>query len=218
MTFRPLPTELLKVFLLTPCDRSFSLNPSLQGTVKQWDSVHRKRDKKHHNTVQDPKDRNTPRERSDSRGRGRGGRGGGRGSRGGAPGRGGQNGYRVQALSRNEPVDLTMSGTDNADPTTTVSRDENVTSTSGWGPDQTAVEQTHDSSFQTAGTRLGESPPVWGVDPKPNGTPSPAVQVKSLAPVPGLQKPASKNPATSGLSWAEVARYTPSTQISCLHS
>jgi hypothetical protein len=191
-----------------PRDRSFSLNPSLQGQVEQWGSVHRKKDKKH-SAVQDSKDRNTPRERSDSRGRGRGGRGGGRGSRGGAPGRSGQNGHRAHAPSRNEPVDLTTSGTDNADPAATVSKDENVTSTSGWGFDQTPADQTHDSPFQTTGTGWGESTPAWGVDPKPNGTPSPAVQVKPLAPVPGPPKPASKNPATSGLSWADIARYTP---------
>lgn len=185
-----------------PRDRSFSLNPSLEGQVEQWDSVPRKKDKKHHNAAQDSQDRNTPRGRSESRGRGR----GGRGSRGGAPGRGGQNGHRAHNSSRTEPVDLTASGTDNADPTTTLPKDENVTSTSGWGSDQTPAHQAHDSPFQATG--WGEPTAVWGVDPKPNGTPSPAVQVKPLPPTYGQPKPASKNPATSGLSWAEIARYT----------
>lgn len=188
-----------------PCDRSFSLNSSIQGQVEQWGSVHRKNHKKTQNPVLESKDRNT-RERSDSRGRGRGGRGG-RGSRGGAPGRGSQNGYRAHAPSRNEPVDLTTSGTDNADPATAIPKDENATSVPDWGADQTPADQVHHSSFQTTGTGWGESTPGWGVDLKPNGTPSPAVQVKTLAPVSGLPKLASKNPATSGLSWAEIARY-----------
>lgn len=201
-----------------PHDRSFSLNPSLQGRVTHWDSVHRKKDKKHHNVVQDSKDRSILRERSDSRGRGRGGRGGGRGSRGGAPGRGGQNGHRVHAPSRNEPVDLTASGTENVDPTTTAPQDENVTSTAGWGSDQTHADQILDSSFQISGIRWGESASTWGVEPRPNGAPSPAVPAKQLAPVPGPLKPVSKNPATSGLSWAEIARYPPSIHMSCIPS
>lgn len=201
-----------------PHDRSFSLNPSLQGQVEPWGSVNRKKDKKYQNAVQDSKDRNIPRERSDPRGRGRGGRGGGRGSRGGAPGRGGQNGHRGYAPYRNEPVDFTTSGMDNADPATTFSKDENVTSNSGWGSDQTPADQTYDPSFQAMGTGWGESTPAWGVDPKLNGTPSPVVQVNQLAPAPGPPKSTSKNPATSGLSWADIARYTPSIQISCLPS
>lgn len=209
MTSKLLLPELLKVSLVPPCDRSFSLNPFLEGQVEQWGSVHRKKDKKHHGAIQDSRDRNTPRERSDSRGRGRGGRGGGRGSRGGAPGRGGQNGHRLHAASRNEPVDSETPGTDSADPTSVTSKDENFPSTSGWGSGQTPVDQLHDPSLQTAGTGWGEPTPVWGADVKPNGTPSPAVQAKPLAPVPGPPKLSSKNPATSGLSWADIARYTP---------
>ncbi|KAF9784744.1 hypothetical protein BJ322DRAFT_1021427 [Thelephora terrestris] len=188
----------LKVSLILPCDRQ----------VEPWGAVHRKKDKKHHSAVQDPKDRNTPRERSDSRGgRGRGGRGGGRGglSRGGAPGRGGQNGHRAQAFSRNEPADSTTPGTESADPTAAASKDENVPSTSGWGSGQIPTDQIHDPSFQTTGTGWGESTP-WSVDTKLNGTPSPAVQAKPLASVPGQPKQFSKKPATSGLSWAEIAR------------
>ena len=206
------PTESLKVSLILPYDRSFSLKPSLQGQVKQWDSVHRKKDKKYHNTVQDSKDRNTPRERSDSRGgRGRGGRGGGRGSRGGAPSRG-QNGHRTHAPSRNELVDLITPGTDNGDPTTTTSKDENSPSTSGWGPGQTPADQIQDSPFQTNNAGWGEPIPTWGLDIKPNGTPSPAVRSKPLTPVPGLPKQPSKTPATSGLSWADVVRCVPLSQ------
>ena len=196
----PLP-ESAKVSLILPRDRSFSLNPSLKGQVEQWGSVHRKKDKKHQNPVQDSKDRNPPRDRADSRGRGRGGRGGRGGfSRGGAPGRGGQNGHRAQAFSRSEPVDSTTSGTDNADP---ASKDESAPSTYVWGSELTFVE---DSSSQTTGTGWGESTQAWGVDTKPNGTPSPVVQAKPLTPVPGLPKPTPKNPATSKLSWAQVVR------------
>lgn len=211
-----LPPKSPKVSLMLPRDRSFSLNSSLQGQVEPWGSVHRKKDKKHHSAVQDSKDRHSPRERSDSRGRGRGGRGGGRGARGGAPGRGGQNGHRVHAPSRNDPVDLTTSGTDGTDPTATASKDENLPPTSGWGSSPTPADQSHDLPLQTTGTGWGESTQAWGVDTGPNGTPSPAVQAKPLTPIPGPPKPLSKNPATSGLSWADIARYTLSIQPSYL--
>jgi len=204
----PLP-ESPKVFLIPPRDRCLSLSPSLQGQVEQWGSVHRKKDKKHQNGVQDSKDRSAPRDRADSRGgRGRGGRGGGRGglSRGGAPGRSGQNGHRAHPSSRNEPVDLT---TDITDPSTPASKDESAPSTSAWGSDPTPADQAHDSLFQATGTAWGESTPAWGADMKPNGTPSPAVQTKSLALVPGQPKQIPKKPATSKLSWAQVARCAP---------
>ena len=214
--------ESAKVSLILPRDRSFSLNPSLKGQVEQWGSVHRKKDKKHQNPVQDSKDRNPHRDRADSRGgRGRGGRGGrGSYSRGGAPSRGGQNGHRVQSFSRSEPVDSTTSGTDNAGPTTPASKDENAPSTYTWGSDLTPVDQVQDFSSQTTSTGWGESTPAWGestpgwgestqtwgVDTKPNGTPSPAVQAKPLTSVPGPPKPTPKTPANSKLSWAQVAR------------
>ena len=192
------------------CDRSFSLNPSPKGQFEQWGSVHRKKDKKHQNPIHDPKDRTSPRDRPESRGgRGRGGRGGGRGglSRGGAPGRNGQNGHRAQAFNRSEPVDSTTSGTDNADPSTLASKDESAPSTLTWASDPTTAGYAQDLSSQTTGTGWGESTSSWDVDPKPNGAPSSAVQAKPLTPVPGQPKPAPKNPATSKLSWAQVARY-----------
>ena len=200
-----------KVSLTLPRDRSFSLNPSLKGQVEPWGSVHRKRDKKHQNPVQDSKDRSAPRDRADSRGgRGRGGRGGGRGGppRGGAPGRGGQNGHRAQAFSRNEPVDSTASGADNADPFTPVSKDESVPPTSawGWGSDPAPADQAQEFLSQPTSTVWGESTSAWGIDAKPNGTPSPVVQANLLTPVPGQPKPIPKNPATSKLSWAQIAR------------
>lgn len=209
MTLKPPLPESAKVSLVLPRDRSFSLNPSLKGQVEQWGSVHRKRDKKHQTAVQDSKDRNILRDRADSRGgRGRGGRGGGRGglSRGGAPGRGGQNGHRAQAPSRNEPVDFTTPGADNVDPPTPVFKDESAPLTYAWGSDPTLADQAQDFSSQTTGTGWGESAPPWGVDTKSNGTPSPAVQAKLLTPVPGQPKPIPKNPATSKLSWAQIAR------------
>lgn len=202
--------ESTKVSLILSCDRSFSLNPSLKGQVEQWGSVHRKKDKKHQSPAQDSKDRNVPRDRADSRGgRGRGGRGGGRGglSRGGAPGRGGQNGHRAQAFSRTEPVDsMTNSGADNVDSSAPAYKDESASSTSAWGADPTPTDQPQEFSSQTMGTGWGESTSAWGVDMKPNGTPSPAVQAKPLTPVHGQPKPIPKNPATSKLSWAQIAR------------
>jgi len=206
----PLP-ESAKVSLILPRDRSFSLNTSLKGQVEQWGSVHRKKDKKHQGPVQDSKDRGAPRDRADSRGgRGRGGRGGRGGlSRGGAPGRGGQNGHRARAFNHNEPVDSTTPGTDNADPPVPASKDEGASSTSAWGPDPALADQAQDFSFQTMGTGWGESTSAWGIDTKSNGTPSPAVQVKPLGPIPGQPKSIPKNPATSKLSWAQIARCVP---------
>lgn len=198
--------------LILPRDRSFLLNPSLKGQVEQWGSVHRKKDKRHQNTAQDSKDRNVPRDRVDSRGgRGRGGRGGGRGglSRGGAPGRGGQNGHRAQASSRNGPVDSTTPCTDNMDPSTPASKDESALSTSAWGSDPAPADQAQDFSSQATSTGWGESISGWGVDTKPNGVPSPAMQANPLTPVPGQPKPVPKTPATSKLSWAQVVRYAP---------
>ena len=208
MTSKSLLPESAKVSLVLFCDRSFLLNPSLKGQVEQWGSVHRKKDKNHQNPAHDPKDRNPPRDRSDSRGgRGRGGRGGRGGlSRGGAPSRGGQNGHRTQAFNRGEPVDST-SGTDNADLLTPASKDESTPSAFPWGSNPTSADHAQELSFQTTGTGWGESTSVWDTDPKPNGTPSPAVQAKPLTPVPGQPKLVPKNPATSKLSWAQVARY-----------
>lgn len=209
MTLRsPLPAS-AKVSLILPRDRSFSLNPFLKGIAEQWGSVQRKKDKKHQNPIQDSKDRNAPRDRADSRGgRGRGGRGG-RGSRGGAPGRGGQNGHRAHAFSRSEPVDSTASGTENVDSPTPAPKDESVPSTLSWGSDPALADQAQDFSSPPTGTGWGESAPAWGADTKPNGSPSPAVLAKPLAPVPGHLKSIPKNPATSKLSWAQIARYVP---------
>ena len=200
--------------MILPRDRSFSLNPSLKGHAELWESTSRKKDKKHPTAVQDPKDRNAPKDRVDSRGRGRGGRGGRGGfSRGGAPSRGSSGGHRVHASGRTEPVDLTTSGTDNVDSSTPIYKDEGAPSSLSWGSDPALADQAHDFSSQATGTTWGESAPawgestpVWGTDTKPNGIPSPAVQAKPLTPQP---RPVPKNPATSKLSWAQIARYVP---------
>lgn len=206
MSKLPLPKS-VKVSLILPRDRSFSLNPSPKGRVEPWGSVNRKRDKKHQNVVQGPKDHNAPRDRADSRGggRGRGGRGRGRGgSRGGAV-----NGHNSRSSGRVESVDLTVLGTDAVDPSTSVSKDENAPSTSAWGSDSTPVEQAHDFSSQAIGTGWSEPTSAWGADTKPNGTPSPAVQAKPLTPAPAQVKPIPRKPGTSNLSWAQVARCAP---------
>ena len=101
------------------------------------------------------------------------------------------------------------SGADNVDPFTPAFKDESVPSTSGWGSDLTPADHAHDFSPQATSTGWGESSPAWGVDTKPNGTPSPAVQTKVLTPTPGQLKPIPKKPATSNLSWAQVARCAP---------
>lgn len=205
VTLRSPPPESAKVSLVLPCDRPFSLNPSPKGQVQQWGSVHRKKDKKHQNTVLDPKDHNAPRDRADPRGgRGRGGRGRGRG---GTP-RGGANGHRAQVSGRADPVDPATWGTDN-DSLTPASKDEGVPSTSAWGSDPTPVDQLHDFSSQATSTGWGESTSGWGADTKLNGTPSPVVHAGPFTPVPGQLKPIPKKPATSKLSWAQVARCVP---------
>ncbi|KAI0920399.1 hypothetical protein AcW1_002154, partial [Taiwanofungus camphoratus] len=186
-----------------------------EGRAEQWGSVTRKRDKKSTPTSQSQtKEASAPRERGEFRGS-RGGRGG----RGG-PGRGGAargsfaravhhetNGHRPKpsqggdatGWKRTEEASATPGV---ATPTTPTNASQKLVEDASheWSAPASNGIGTWDTnpSESTSGWATS-TPPVW--DTAVNGSASPAVPAQAPAPI----KPV-KTPATSKLSWAQIAR------------
>ncbi|KAL4063971.1 hypothetical protein V8B97DRAFT_1876359 [Scleroderma yunnanense] len=173
-----------------------------EGHAEQWGSVKRKKDNKT-STAAHSKDPSISRDRQDSRGArgGRGGRGGA--TRGGSSSRGGRgaargvNGRtpRPHTPKGSSPApeladkEFTPAATDiPAAPADGISQ-ESISPHQGWHSDHSAAEATPNAGWSNA--------PTWGVDA------STAVTKATTASTP--QK-ATKLPATSKLSWAQVAR------------
>lgn len=194
----------------------------LSGHAEQWGAVTRKKDKKAPGHAS--KDSFSTSERGGSRGArgGRGGRGGpGRGGAAGGRGFGARGGHRdslpraqhapapaaaAQQPSTSDAAPPTQNGTDGvtADAALTPAWGESAPEQDGgggggWGSATDTETQVAPSS------NWAETPSTsaWGAESTVNGSAaaSPAVQSKSLAP-----KPAAKMPATSKLSWAQIAR------------
>ena len=175
--------------------------PRKPGFVQQWGSVTRKKDKKPP-AVSHPQTKESSSGTSDFRGRG------GRVGRVG-PGRGGSGGSRPRGTSRgghpganghfsrpsNSPGLSPSAGW--ADPTATPDDPDKVSVGDGgtWSNKQDAVTATwNDPPSQETPTWVTPNWGETGIDGSP-----------SLASKPPSKPP--KNPATSKLSWAQVARY-----------
>ena len=190
----------------------FILNPT--GVAEQWGSVTRKKDKKGPSSVQATKESFSG--RGDFRGArgGRGGRGGqGRGSavrgRGGPPRGGAVNGRSAwasspaHAESGSSPVPAEAKQvSDVADAPTIPILQESASYPNGLkasaGRTDTPSTQPESSTLSISSSWAGTtSASAWGIDTEVNGS------------TPSLHAPTSKaasKPATSKLSWAQIAR------------
>lgn len=190
---------------------------SFPGQVEQWGAVIRKKDKKAPGHAS--KDSLSTTERGGSRGArgGRGGRGGpGRGGAAGGRGFGARGGHRdsiprAQHAPAPAPAAAQQSTSDAPTQNGTNGVTPDATPAPAWGdsaPDQEGpgwASATETETTKAPSTNWAETPSAsaWGADTTVNGSAaaSPSVQSKSLAP-----KPAAKTPATSKLSWAQIAR------------
>ena len=193
-------------FSAIPHTGLFILNPT--GVAEQWGSVTRKKDKKAPSSVQATKELFSG--RGDFRGArgGRGGRGGqGRGGavrgRGGAVnGRGPRVSSPAHAESGSSPaLAEAKQASDVADSPTIPVLPESTSYPNGLkasaGRTDTPSTQPENSAFSTSSSWGGAGSAVWGMDSEVNGS------------IPSLHAPTSKvasKPATSKLSWAQIAR------------
>ncbi|KAG6853852.1 hypothetical protein C0991_000613 [Blastosporella zonata] len=186
-----------------------------EGTVEQWGSVSRKKDKKAPTPAHASKETFPP--RGDARGArgGRGGRGGsGRGGavrgRGGPPRGGAVNGRSPRVDSPNSaqvdgvvaPSTTAKDATDSADASVEpvapepASHQNGVVPSAGWA--EASSSQAATPSVSTSTSWAGASTTsTWGADTEPNGS-TPSVNAIPSKPV--------STPATSKKSWAQIAR------------
>lgn len=185
------------------------------GHAEQWGSVTRKKDKKA--TPAQTKDASFQKERSEFRGArgGRGGRGGpGRGGAArGTFARGGHhetNGFRpkssqagdVSVSKRVEEVAASDAVTPSTPTNGSAKLAEDASQAWGAAPASPAWDNAPaDSTATTTSAWATSTPSTWGGDAAVNGSASPAVPANH-APSPKVVK----TPATSKLSWAQIAR------------
>ncbi|EJD04917.1 uncharacterized protein FOMMEDRAFT_139574 [Fomitiporia mediterranea MF3/22] len=185
-----------------------------EGHAEQWGAVSRKKDKRA--TAGSPAPSSG--DRGGSRGT-RGGRGASRGGRGGG-GRGAGRGGHREANGRHASSPAPQSSsTWTQESSTPVAGTDDASAASEWATangasDQNAVSGQGDAGDSTVSVAASSStlpkaktdttPSAWG-----NGTPAPSTELKpqALSPTPTqAAKLASKTPATSKMSWAQVAR------------
>ena len=175
---------------------------STLGHAEQWGAVTRKKDKKTSAPQGQTKDSTSTRERGESRGGFRGGRGG----RGG-PGRGGAAGGRASSARGGH---RNHSHTHTGVPASPAANGDTPLSADPWA-EATAAPASADtytgwaSTPETqAGTWGSNTESTWGAPSTANGSAAASPAVKSQ-PIPSARPPV-KTPATSKLSWAQIAR------------
>jgi hypothetical protein len=196
-----------------------SQSPAITGRAEQWGAVKSKKDKKP--PTPSPKDHPTSRDRTDSHG-GRGGRGRGRGrgnpargtfGRGSARGGSGVNGHASRPPHPGKTSSPTPDSADRqavedfSDPVQPDKPDwpdaiPSAPNDSPSGPNHTAEPPASDTSIPPPSW---STPSSWGASPWGPQDPSAPAPPTSSQPISAAQRP-TKLPATSKLSWAQIAR------------
>ncbi|KAH8112110.1 hypothetical protein DFH11DRAFT_539278 [Phellopilus nigrolimitatus] len=227
------PQDLSSVIRDTNGDLELAVVRISEGHAEQWGSVTRKKEKRATGGAAQTKDTHggSDRERGEPRGV-RGGRGGGRGARGGArgSGRGGHRETNGRHASSPAPQvhaqadSLTTGAWGKEAPTST----EDVALSGDWGNANGSASNGAAPKSGDSGDASGSAPAVeptstsdWGtIDTGTNAWgngaaaaaafPEPKSQAPTPAPVPVvkpvLKVPVSKVPATSKMSWAQIAK------------